>query len=629
MTDLQQQLMERYDAADRYLAQKRTKWGEYEDLFHNRLADQISAGTKSQVFEPILSTLSIDRSARVMAQLATGKVKPISNNDQGAAKLMNLALDKYIIPNANAQFDFLTKCRMVDLYSNMYGNFFVLVDWDVKPNGYIGPDMFLINIRDVFPQIGPVSVEDSDYIIIQSWQPISYFERIAKMDGVKNISTIVEKLKKRADQKQGRDTNHMSNREQQEYSASANGPAKGTGMFQVLSMYERDRWVDYVPAAEDDGIFRDIKNPHDDGELPVVNKYSIPLLDDFMAMGDYERGKSMQMAQNSLWNLYFDAIKISIFPPVMLNDKAIADSRSIKWSPAAKWKFNTQPGPNAQVMNLTPQGTNTFNNATQMVKASLLNQFGTTDTSVTKQADPGFGKTPEAIKAQSARENARDNVDRFYMEQFLTKVNKKFINLMSKMGDKVQFNMFEDEIDEIAKQHPEIADMYDPETGKLTIDTERTGSVVYDYEIVSGSTFAADQKEQQENLIGLLKQLTDKLTSDPMTGQVTSPMIAALKAENKRVNLGELFTRIVSNSGIQDWDKIIEDLNDDPDELLNGDAMKFMQALQGMGVEGIPAQPGGQPPMPMQGMPQGPAPTQQAPQLPPELMGGGMADGLG
>ena len=32
--------------------------------------------------------------------------------------------------------------------------------------------------------------------------------------------------------------------------------------------------------------FRDIKNPHDNGELPVVCKYSIPLIDDFMGMGE-------------------------------------------------------------------------------------------------------------------------------------------------------------------------------------------------------------------------------------------------------------------------------------------------------------------------------------------------------
>ena len=45
-------------------------------------------------------------------------------------------------------------------------------------------------------------------------------------------------------------------------------------------------------------------NPHQNGELPVVCKYSIPLLTDIFGMGDFERGKSMQYTLNSLWNLY-------------------------------------------------------------------------------------------------------------------------------------------------------------------------------------------------------------------------------------------------------------------------------------------------------------------------------------
>jgi hypothetical protein len=50
------------------------------------------------------------------------------------------------------------------MYSNIYGNMFSLIDWDVKPNGYVGPDVWMLNIRDVFPQVGAVSLEDSDML---------------------------------------------------------------------------------------------------------------------------------------------------------------------------------------------------------------------------------------------------------------------------------------------------------------------------------------------------------------------------------------------------------------------------------------------------------------------------------
>jgi hypothetical protein len=173
MSDLSTQIKTRRQSAEDYLVNKRMLWDKVEQLFHNQLNDSASSKTKSQVFDPKLGSLLLERSYRVMAQLQTGKVIGISKNDIGDAKLKNLVLDRYVIPNANAQFDFLTKMRMMDLYSGIYGNMFSLTDWDVKPNGYMGPDVWLLNIRDVFPQVGAVSLEDSDYVIVRSWRPLS------------------------------------------------------------------------------------------------------------------------------------------------------------------------------------------------------------------------------------------------------------------------------------------------------------------------------------------------------------------------------------------------------------------------------------------------------------------------
>lgn len=582
--DLITTIKDRKQAAEDYLSKKRTVWEEYENIFTNKLYDSISEKTKSQVVDNKLSTMVLDREARVMAQLATGKVKGISKNDEGAAKLMNLTLDKYILPNANAQFDFLTKLRMVDRYSNIYGNFFTLVDWDVKQNGYVGPDMWLLNIRDIFPQVGAVSLDDSDFVIVRSWKSLSHFKSLKKADGYQNLPEIIRKLEEKSDEKGGRADEEKSRRESNDYSSA--DTAKKAGYFEVLSMYERDRWVDFVPGA--DLILREQKNPHDDGELPVLNKYSIPLLDDFMAMGDVERGKSLQYTLNSLWNLYLDSVKVSLFPPVLINKDRISDESSIKWSAAAKWMMRGTLSDAVQTLNLTPQGTNTFNNTYQVVTGALLNLMGTTDTAVSKDVDPGFGKTPQALEMQAQRENARDNVDRFYMEQFVTKVYRKFVNLMGKKSSgKVQFRMFEEEIDELAKQYPEIREMYDEETGKLTVDKSAMGSITYDYEIVSGSTYAVDQKSQNNNLQSILS-----LVMNPQAFQILQ---GALDSEGKSLNVGELFTRIISNSGIQDWDKIVVDKNKDPEALLNKDAQVFENAMQQMagmgGIAGIPSAP--------------------------------------
>lgn len=567
---------------------KRELWDNLEKLFHGQLNDSVSSNTNSKVFDPRLSSLLIERAYRVMSQLGIGKVVGISKNDLGDAKLKNLLLEKYVIPNANSQFDLLTKFRMVDLYSNLYGSFDALVDWNVKKSGYTGPDMWLLNKRDVFDQVGSMSLNDSDQVIVRTWRHLSFFESLRKDEGFKNIPKIIEQLKKKSGSKQGRDAENMSKREENQYSDES-----PDGYYEVLTRYERDRWVDVV--VDVDEVFRDQKNPHENDELPVVRKYSIPLLDDSDGMGDGERGMSMQMAINADWNLYFDAVKMSIYPPVLLNKDNIAQMSSIKWGAAAKWLVRNNIGNAAQVLPLTPQGIATFNNTFQAANASLLNAFGTSDTTVTSKTDAGFGKTPQALEMQQQRENTRDNADRFYMEQFVSEVMRKMVNLLNKkQSNQISIRMFPEEVERIAREYPDIKQNYNEETNKLTVPKGKK-NLTYDYEIVSGSTYALDQKSQQENLAKLLELYRSSQTPQ---GNL---LVNDLKQSGFTFNFGELFKRVVANSGIQDWDKILTEMTEQEkgDNILEQDQMVFQQALQQMqqGVNQVPPTPQMQPEM--------------------------------
>lgn len=585
--DIKQEIKTRRQAAEDYLKDKRIVWDNAEQLFHNQNNDAISSETKSQVFDPKLATLAIERSYRVMAQLQTGKVKGISKNDMGDAELKNLLLEKYVIPNANAQWDFLTKMRMMDLYSNIYGNMFSLVDWDVKPNGYIGPDVWILNIRDVFPQVGAVSLDDSDHIIVRTWKPLSYFENLKKDKDYTNVDKIVTKLKDLSGSKQSRNQSiDVSQREGDQYPTSE--PAKNSGYFEVLTQFEKDRWVDCCTDA--DLVFRDRKNPQDDGDLPIKCKHSIPLLDDFMGMSDFERGGSMQKTINSAWNLYLDAVKMSIFPPILINKDNIASMASITQTAAAKWLVRNQITNAASPLQLSPQGIATFNNVYQVATASILNLFGTTETQTTAQTDPTFGRTPQALKMQNQRENTRDNADRYYMESYLSQLMKKFCNLLSKKQPKaITVRMFGDEMEQLSRNYPTATENYDETSGKLTVK-KGSDSSLYDYEIVTGSTYAIDQQQQGENMANLLSMFQQAQTPQGNT------LVAQLEKDGYKFNFGELFKRLISNSGIQDWDKILTELSQEEqaDKVLQADSQQFQQALQQMNgnVNQTPPLPG-------------------------------------
>jgi hypothetical protein len=551
MNELSQQISNRHKTSDDSLVTKRLLWDEVESIFLGKLGDQISDTTKSRVFDHKVSTMILESEARVMAQIGVGKVKGISKNDKFGAALMNLTLDKYIIPNANGQFPLLVKHRLMHRKSKIYGNSFALIDWDVKKNGYVGPDMWLLNIRDVFPQVGAISLDDSDYVIVRTFRPISFFENLKPQQGYKNLGKIIEQLKKKVGNKSNRPDEQKSRRESEEYPNQS--ASRGSGYHEILMMFERDRWVYSVPEVDYE-ILKDSKNPNDDGELPVVNKYGIPLDDDFMALGDAERGKSMQYAINSSWNLALDSAKMSLFPPVVINQDAVVKS-SIKRQAGANWLVRGNVDNVARALQLSPQGLQIHQGIYNLANASLLNLFGTTDTTVSQTTDVQFGKTPEALKQQSARENARDSWDKFYVDLYISQVNKKFVNMMSnKQSSSVQIRMFDDEIAKLKAQYPDIEGLYDEKTGKLKIPKGKTGSVLYDYEIVSGSSFAVDQQKQLENLQAIFAWL-----SNPQVGPYVEQR---LKTEGTTLNFTKLLTGIVSKN-IDNWDEIVQtqDLN--------------------------------------------------------------------
>lgn len=588
-------------------------WDEFENIFYGILQDRVSNTTNSRVFDHKVSTMILESEARVMSSTGTGKVKGISKNDVGGSLLMNLILDKYIVPNANSQFPLLVKHRLMHRASKIYGNSFAMVDWVVRKNGYVGPDLFLLNIRDVFPQVGAVSIDDSDHIIVRTYRPLSFFEGLKKQNGYRNIDKIVTALKKTGGNKNNRDDDQVSRREAQNDPYSSVG--RKDGYYEILMQFERDRWSYAVPQADFE-ILRDGENPNDDGELPIVNKYGIPLQDDFMALGDSERARSMQYAVNSSWNLALDSAKMSLHPISIINKDAVVKS-SIRRQAGANWLVRGNINNVARSLELSPQGLQTHSAIYNLANASLLNMFGTTDTSVSTSTDASFGKTPEALKQQAARENARDAWDKFYVDMYITQVNKKFVNMMSKkQSSSVEIRMFEPEIQKLSAQYPEIAEMYDEKSGKLKINKSRTGSVLYDYEQMPGSTFATDQQLQLENLQGMFAYL-----SSPQTGPYVEER---LKQEGTTINFTKLLTDIVSKN-IDTWDEIVVTKDTESpgaqadEEALMNDQEQFMgmvEQVMGGGQQQMGQQEGFPP---QQIPPQGPQPLEQGiSQIPPQ-----------
>ncbi len=524
-------------------------WDEREALLLGRLEDQGSDNTKSKVNTQELTNIVYDGASRVMAQFPTGKVYPTSTKNTGTSKAMDLVFHKYVIPNANSQFDFLTKLRLWDVYSRVYGSMPALVDYVVTED-YVGPDMWLLNPRTFFPQAGAMNIQDMQYCFVDNYVTIDWLK--GKLDHPKTWD--VEAVQKViSDAKDGGGANKKSEDKtfaETEYTDDKDFEVGKYAKVKVVTRYERNTWTTFAPDFGNK-ILRSIPNPHGNGKLPIVMKECYPLIDRIYGLAEFERGKTLQYAANSLVNLYLDGVKFSIFPPTISTKNGVVKD-SMQFKPGAHWQ---EIMPNSiRQLQISPQGINTFTETISYLKSSMLNMAATTDTSVSKETDPGYGKTPEALKQQASREGARDSWDRFMMEQAIKEVFDRFIDMLSvRQEQPIPIMLFGKELAEYQAMYPEEKlQMYDG-TGNVDIAPEDLEGD-FQYVMDAGTTLKKDESVENEtvrDLIMLAVRVPGGLEQIAQTGKINFG--------DKQFDFGEAMKRFVITSGITDSDKIIRD----------------------------------------------------------------------
>lgn len=562
-----------YDAQQGYHGD----WEEKEALLLTQTADQISKQFNSKITDGRLSTLVIESAARVMAQLPTGVVRALTKRNKGLAAIMSLFLTKYVQVRDKQQFDHLTKMRMADMYSKVYGVMPALYDLAITED-YLGPRSTILPIRSWYPQVGKYSVDDSDHNHVEVFRSAGKLEELIGK-GSFNEEAIRWVLKK-AKEDGGispisADRNQTSITQQtREGGVSQDGGKGKAAKIRLVTRYENGkegRWKTFCPDYEN-VIVRDIKSQ--DGHIPIVLKHHIPLIDSIYGLGAFERGKTIQYAMDSLVAMYMAGVQMSIFPPRIIKKGKVVLS-SLEYAPGKTW-IETDPTyvrdaiRNYQV---SPDGLATFQSTYGWLTGSLLNQNGATDTSQTVKStsDPSAGKTPEALKQQQSRQSAADAWDRAMMESFIGTLYERMINMAPLTPKPFTFHIFDDEIKQIADSGmPDVMDIYD--SGKealITLPKDKIGGPIYRFYIDPGTTMQQDQAAEHEIYKGLL----DSFVAAPQ-------LIAAIQASGYQVNLGEIARQYVITGGAKDPEKLISKIE--------------QQATEGTPM-GLPAGAGGQP----------------------------------
>lgn len=532
----------------------RDTWSEKEQTLLAQTTDSFSGNVvKARVTDAALSTFTFERQARVAAQLPTGTVHPTGAKDEGKAKLANIVLQRYIIPNAGRSFDMLTLQRMWGVYSSVYGSMPMFYDYCVSDD-YIGPYASLVDPRMFMPQPGRNSVKECDWVMISTLVSIDYLKGIIKKKQTSWNKDAVEGLIEMA--KDGLPS--RVNDSEKDSTVSTSRYSRGefaTGQVELVTKYEageKGRWITFAPDYKEAGVLRDIPNPHKSGKIPVVMRHCFPLMNSIFGLGDFERGMRIQKAKDSFLGLRLEYAKNLVFPSMKVNLQNVTPS-TVK-NGANQKILVTDMNNSVQYFQPTGNANQEFQSTFAVLNSIQQNQFGTSTTEVsgTNSADPAMGKTPQALKMQSQRENARDTWDRFMHEQAVEELYEGMINLLSvKMEKPIDFMVFEEEIRQLGDQYGEgVLDVLaGNKIGRMTIAKKDIYSDKgFCYIIDANSSMKKDEEEQ----MAALRFTWEVAHSNPQLTQ-------ALQMAGYNYNEAEHFKAIMINSGITDWDRILQE----------------------------------------------------------------------
>lgn len=550
------------DQSYRYLSNVRKDWPDKESMLLGvRPEDKLSQKTKSKVVGNQLSTMTFERASRVMAQNAVGRASAVSKNDVGKNLLMNMLL-KYYQGKANEEGSHLLKLRQMDVYSHVYGSMFALVPWRVnRLNGYIGPELLPINMRDIRPQPGRRTIDKMDQFGVRSVVSLNWLKKQDKKVWL-NVDKLEAELKEAKDPGESGRTNSRDVKsyvEQQRYPTTV-----GDSTFPDIEMftnYQYDRWITWCPRFADiEGsrphILRVVTNPYPKGYLPIIVKHAFPLMDSIIGLGDFERGKTLQFAANSLVNLLLDGVKYAIFPPVHVNLDEV-DPTSLVWGAGNKW-YMTRPNQSVQAMRTNSQEwMGTFQSTFGLLSSLIQNLSGGTQASATPGQTPSLGKTPDAVKQYGLSQSARDEWDRFMMEDMLgNQLYPRWTALIAaKMEVPLTMRIFGPEIRDLQATYKDenVLEVFESKTrGNIKVskdllnDKDGDEPTKYDFELESGSTMQRGNMDEGEAASQTIKDFQD------------APwMLEEIRKKGKDIDFAELYKRRMIGGGIKDWDKIL------------------------------------------------------------------------
>lgn len=550
-----------------YEAQKQARlfflpFNEYERIAQNKIREDLPPNMP-RVNDGSLSGLLNETPMRILAQPFTGNAVVTESVDPETSlptspqpwltELINVLWNREIIPYANMEAPFFQK-QVLALYRALVYGSCPIYDFFTNRNGRRTVDFVLPYIRDVYLEVGKHSDLDSDYIFMDQYYTRLQVDKILAA-GNKIEATGVKSPWNLKALKQIRDSHVES---QKEYLAKnpseRNRPVRST-QIKFTTVFQRgvNAPFDTFYAEgnkEDVVIVKGKTNEDPTGDLPIHFLYAYSDLFNPYGKGQIELSGGTQNVLDYMTQTHVLANQVGLQPPILIEgDRSSTDLDSMIYAPTQYWFTG-----NAKVsMMETSSGVlKEFPTAYGLYKNQLINMQGTSTTDLVNESeDPSKGKTPAAINTQTDRQNSHDNyllnqtVDTF-SRVFKSMLNIYFANMQGSTVVKL-------EADDAVRMMRVGMIPSDPKTGQpVTQQLELEWNKLrgkFDFQINPDSSRKKSNMEQVEHLENILTFI-----------QENPYMLQYIRSTGFDLNIGEVYSEIITHLDIQNTEKILTPL---------------------------------------------------------------------
>ena len=440
------EVIRHYEMATQDLDSRRSDWDTKDELFRSHI-DESNHPYNAVVFDPRVFTAIFEKTARLFANKPRGRMVPREGGDTLGARINNELLSFQWDENERVDSTpMLAKWAMMDQNARKYGASFALNKWRFerkvkkskdKKKGksevfFDGPDFKPLVNRDVLANPSYSTVKGwfqyREYVTLDELKTVNDAARTKPI--YKNLDILGDALSKEGEGGgDTRDVNYISKNKSIKGLEDFLGKDEFNKTVEVVTEYSEDRWVTFAPKHG--VVLRDIDNPMDHGQIPVVMLRYYQVDDDLYGLSEIEPVQTLQKATNALVNQYLDAINMSLYTPLKIRANAV-QMHTLEFGPGAKWIMNNPD----DVMPHETSGTGVaeFASTYRFMVGAMQEALGESSQGVSG-LDPGASdKTATEIRDSATQRNARDNYNQLFLSEALKKqmmfwflMNKQFL----------------------------------------------------------------------------------------------------------------------------------------------------------------------------------------------------------